>query len=228
MFSLVSAESIGTYKFGSRIQLTQVCDNCTQVNLTKVVYPNGTFALLGLFPMTKNNTNYNYSYTQTNVSGNYLYTTCGDLNGILTCEDMSFSINNVGSELTTGKTIIYFFLFIVIAFFIIILPFGINMLPSENTRDNEGYVVQVSWLKYLRPLLWGLEYMMILSLFFLSGNIAEAYLGEQLFADFFLALFMIGTIMILPFALVRIIYLFQEMVMDFDITKKLNRGVKYG
>ena len=57
--SFVSAEtSIGSIKQGDSILLTQVCSNCTYVNLTQVIYPNKNFALLGQFSMIKNETNF--------------------------------------------------------------------------------------------------------------------------------------------------------------------------
>ena len=109
LFSLNFVSAIPTYKQGDTIQLTTVCDNCTQVNLTSVTYPNGTFALLGEFPMTKNGTNYNFSFSDTNTLGTYRYVTCGDLDGVLTCEDTvdrEFIITRTGESSNSSQAII--------------------------------------------------------------------------------------------------------------------------
>lgn len=82
----VSAQEVPTYTQGQSIPLTATCDNCSQVNLTKIENQNG-IVLIGDYPMTKNGTSYNYTFIDTNTIGLYKYVTCGDLNGIVTCED---------------------------------------------------------------------------------------------------------------------------------------------
>lgn len=88
IFFISLASAIPTYKQGDTIQLTAICDNCTNVNLTQVTYPNGTIALSGDNAMTKNGQNYNYTYViPYGTLGTYSYVTCGDLNGVITCQD---------------------------------------------------------------------------------------------------------------------------------------------
>lgn len=82
----VSSQEVPTYTQGQSIPLTATCDNCSQVNLTKIENQNG-IVLIGDYPMTKNGTSYNYTFIDTNTIGLYKYVTCGDLNGIVTCED---------------------------------------------------------------------------------------------------------------------------------------------
>lgn len=114
---LISSALALTVKQGQAIQLTAVCDNCTYVNLTKVVYPNGSFALLGSYSMTKNDTNFNYSWNNTNTLGTYTYSTCGDLNGVVTCGDTldrSFEVTPSGQSGTAN--IVFILLIIAIAY----------------------------------------------------------------------------------------------------------------
>lgn len=106
--NVTSAQEVPTYQQGQSIQLTAVCDNCTFVNLTSVTFPNGSFALLGQFSMTKNGTNYNFTFSNTNTLGTYKYVTCGDLNGVLTCEDTisrEFIITPSGTLFTNALSI---------------------------------------------------------------------------------------------------------------------------
>lgn len=112
LISFISADvSIGSVKQGDTIQLTQICSNCSYVNLTSVLYPNNTYALLGQYAMTKNGTNYNYTWTDTNLLGNYVYTTCGDLNGVNTCQSVAFTVTPSGQS---GTDNIVFFIFVVL------------------------------------------------------------------------------------------------------------------
>lgn len=118
---LVSAQS--TYKQGDTIQLTAICDNCTNVNLTQVTYPNGTFALLGDYNMTDNGTTFFYSFSDTSTIGTYRYVTCGDLNGDITCQDTtdrSFEINPVGG-VENNLTIFLILLIISVSVFLLSL-----------------------------------------------------------------------------------------------------------
>ncbi len=108
LVSLVSAECSlpNPVKQGETIELTQTCSNCTQVNLTKVIYPNQTFSLLGQFEMTKNGTNYNFSFSDTETIGIYFYTTSGDLNTIPTQQSCSFEVTPTGNKLDNPQSII--------------------------------------------------------------------------------------------------------------------------
>lgn len=225
MIGVVSA--IPTYPQGKTIQIQSTCDNCTGVNLTKVTFPNGTFALLGQYPMTKNGTNYNYSFSNSATSGIYDYATCGDLNGILTCEDTterSFEVTYSGLILKEGQGIFYMILFTILIFFFIMVLFGINQLPASNTQDEEGKILSISYLKYFRPVGWMFEYILVVAILYLSSNLAFAYLNEALFAQILFVLFRI-TFMAAPIVvIVWIIWIFVQMFHDKQMQNLLNRG----
>ncbi len=100
LLNFVSAEirEIPAGKQGEIIILTQLCDNCTYVNLTQVIRrgENSAILLAGEFVMTKNGNNFNYSFSDTNGLGKYEYSTCGDLDGIRDCRPVSFEITPTG------------------------------------------------------------------------------------------------------------------------------------
>src|SRR3972149_1242292 len=110
LFGLVSSADCPVVKQGEPVELITVCDNCMQVNLTKVTYPNSSFVLLGQFPMTQNGTNYNYTLDSgyVNTLGIYEYVSCGDLSGIVTWEDEEnncFQVTNSGRTFDEGQGI---------------------------------------------------------------------------------------------------------------------------
>lgn len=107
---------------GSSLNLTEVCDNCTYVNVTKVLYPNQSFAFLGQLPMTKNGTNYYVNFAQTKTQGQYIYTTTGDLNGIITSENICFQVTPSGQS--GSSNIVFFLLIIFMSYGITIFGFG--------------------------------------------------------------------------------------------------------
>ncbi len=124
LISLVSSAeecSIPSVKQGDTIQLTTVCrGGCTGVNLTKVMFPNQSIALLGEFPMTANGSNYNFTFSNTNTLGHSSYDAEGvDPNSIVVGQTCSFLVTPSGNS---GNANIVFFILMIFLFY------GINLL----------------------------------------------------------------------------------------------------
>lgn len=122
LISLVSASTLGTYKKDDCINLHQVCDNCTYVNLTTVLLPNSTIYTYNR-EMTKTGEDYNFTFCNTSDIGDYLYNTCGDKDGSVVCENIEFKVNAIGFESTDARSSatnrgIYLILIIAALFFI--------------------------------------------------------------------------------------------------------------
>jgi len=96
LLTLVSAMStLGTVKQYDCIDLYQSCPSCTYVNLTAMKYPNTTIDIMDL-EMTKAGTEYNYTFCNTDTTGEYFYTVKGDKNGVETSETISFEVTPLG------------------------------------------------------------------------------------------------------------------------------------
>ena len=102
LFSLVSSQEdikfLGTYKQYNEVTLTQTCDNCTYVNVTRVKFPNSveTYFFQAMTEMRKGN--YNASFTNTSQLGNYIVTTCGNPDGSYACESYRLQVTTTGSD----------------------------------------------------------------------------------------------------------------------------------
>lgn len=112
LFSLISLASADDFlgnddgfARNSTVNLLGTCENCSFMNVTKVIYPNSSFAFLGQFGMTKNGTEYNLSFNKTQDLGTYTYTICGDLNGVTTCKNINFKITPNGKSFDSGQSI---------------------------------------------------------------------------------------------------------------------------
>ncbi len=147
-------QTIKPIKSGDPANLIQVCDNCTFVNLTKITYPNSSFALRGQFGMTKSGTEYNFTFINTTTIGFYIYTSCGDLNGVTTCSSVQFEVTKSGFGLDISEAVIFFILifisFFLFAFFLwasIVIPF-----PNEIEIDEKfnKMVTKVTRTKYIK------------------------------------------------------------------------------
>ena len=99
-----SAAFLGTFAEDVCVELTQICDNCTYVNITSIRSNFTNTELVSKVAMTKDDTEYNYTFCETNNSGYYTYTTCGDLDGVTTCDPNDFIVNPQGIESTEQRT----------------------------------------------------------------------------------------------------------------------------
>ncbi len=79
--------------------------------------------------------------------------TCGDPDGIVTCENIDFIIDQLGEELTTAKAIIYISL-TVLLFILFLFVLWLNIiLPYSNVANELGGIFKITRLKYLKIML---------------------------------------------------------------------------
>lgn len=135
------------------------------------------------------------------------------------------SVNNAGEEFSEAKAFLYGSLFLVFIFFMISLLFFINKLPESNTKDEEGKILSINYLKYLRQALWFVEWMLFITILYLSSNIAFFYLGEQLFAKIMFTLFRIAFGVTPVIVVVWFIWMIVKMFHDKQLQNMINRGI---
>lgn len=98
---LISSSSIGSFERDECVDLVQDCDNCTYVNITLITFPNGSIDNTDK-AMTKDGTDYNYTFCNTFALGNYIYKTQGDLDGSNETESIEFQITPSGDIISDG------------------------------------------------------------------------------------------------------------------------------
>ena len=141
-------------------ELTGSCSNCTYNNLTKIVYPNQSIALLGQYTMDKNGTNFNYSYTPATL-GIWTYSYEGDLNGVTTTQTCSFEVTPTGNTLTTSDSISYIAMLLLFILLDIFAFYIIAVLNLENYKRGDE-TIGISLRKYFKIVLIGISYGLVL------------------------------------------------------------------
>lgn len=225
LLTFISAQSeLGSVKQGSCIDLYNYCDDCTYVNLSGIYYPDNTFEPLNL-EMTKEGINYNYTFCNTTQTGLYGYITCGDKGSSFKCERIDFESTYSGKPIDNPRTYAYMFLIIVMGSFAALLLYMVNKLPSENMKDNENRVIQVTWLKYLRFPFWGLAYFSITGVVYLSGALGLAYLGSGIgeMLIYIAILMMWGSLLMMGIFFLKAI---DDVIADTKLRKDLTLGVE--
>ena len=98
--SLASAsiENLGTVQQYDCIVLKQTCDDCSYNNITSVSFPNRTTDALSIeVEMTKDGTEYNYTFCNTSALGTYIVNGKGDTDGRDTW-NYKFNVTTTGGE----------------------------------------------------------------------------------------------------------------------------------
>ena len=229
LISLISAADYLPHKLNEEFNLTISSNNATDCNLSYIQYPNGATTVQNL-ALAQSVTSFYMSIDAGNYTDDGI--TC---HGV-TCTDGVSSqtgsvcreVTSTGTTLTEGRSTIYIGLIAIIVFLFIAIFVGIGYLPNSNTSSEDGGLIGISYLKYFRSTLWFVEWMLLVAIFFLSSNLAYAYLGETLFADFLFAFFYI-TMALTP--IILIIWLISFFVMiwkDRELKKLLSRGFMGG
>lgn len=220
MITLVGAsiDNIGTINRGDCVDLIQICPDCTYNNISTVLYPNKTIALSEVV-MTQSGTYYNYTFCSTDTLGEYLVNGYGDLSGTKTTWNYDFEVTGTGYELTTSRTILQVGLLAILILLFIGGIFLHSALPSNNMVDDERNIISISKLKFLRPIVLMLNYVMLMVIFFVGANISIAYLGTTMFSTVFFAIYKFMFVLMYPIIILMFIFIFVKAFRDKELTK---------
>jgi len=205
-FSLVSADYL-THQVDKDLEFSFTSNNATQCNITSINTPNGRVAI-GL-ETTRDGQDFYGSISGGNFSsmGDYCFNiVCSD--GV-NYETGNFcrSVNYTGQKLEMPQTIMY----IVVLFFLIgLLIYLLYIYPSlpQNEVNDDGYVISVSQLTYLRPIAIGFMWLILMAITFIVSNISIAYIQAGFLGNFLFGIWtimMYSNIVILPLWVIWII-----------------------
>jgi hypothetical protein len=136
-----------------------------------------------------------------------------------------YKVTYNGEELTTQKAILNLgFLLIMILFFVLII-FGIVSIDSEDKTDNYGDIISVNNLKYFKGFLVAVAYSMMIAIFFLSSNLAIAYLSTDMFGKILFVLYRILMLGGVPFIILWVLWLFINIFRDKETQRLMDRGI---
>ncbi len=221
--SSLTASSLGTFQINNSVELYQNCQNCSFVNISSVKLPNSTILLFNQ-NMVKTAQDYTFLFNTTNLLGEYFYTVCGDLDGILSCEDIQFFITKTGFEETTSNSILHFIMIIFVAFIFAFTLWGALRLPFVNVREGVNGVVSINKLKYFKIMLFFLSYVLFVWLLNLLFAISNNFNVLSQYNKLFEVLFRIMMAMSYPLFVLMLVIFFIVAVRDSKIKKLIEEG----
>lgn len=191
--------------------------NLTNCDIT-ISYPNTTNIFFEEV-MSVNNGYANYTISNTSTLGTYSY--------FSECGYGTFDVTYNGETLTTAGSILNLgFLSLLILLFIANL-IGFISIDSENKRNEDGLIVDVNNLKYLKGVLFAFGYALLIAVFFTSSNIALAFLGNNMFGNVLFVIYRILMLMALPVIVLWLIWLFVSIFQDKETKNLIERGVQF-
>jgi len=224
--SLVNGESIGEFQLNEDVQIFQTCNNCTTCNFTRVMGLNNRTLFTNVSAI-KDGTYYYFNIDADNFTrvGDYTYCySCGNSADIETgCLD--FTVTYTGGDLTLQMSILYISSIIFLIFLFVLVILFIGTLPSKDRMDEEGTILQINQLKHLRPVMWGIAWVLILVMLFVISNITIAYLPTFMLGDLFFNFYTILFWMTIVATPLWFIWIFTNVFRDREFKRMIERGV---
>lgn len=224
IISIVSGATLQPVKLNSCVDLTQSCSNCTFVNITSVIYPNGS-KIVNNVAMTKQGTEFNYTFCDTKQIGEYTYVTFGNPDGYLISQPVTFDVNPQGKNYSTVDGLIYGIAIIVLIGIFLLSLYAFVVIPFENLRGSDGTIVQVSYKKYLKIFAFMMCYVTLVGISYFLWNISYGIIQFTELASFFYFVFrllFVGLLLLVP---VTAILTFVGWLKDMSMNNKIMRGL---
>lgn len=221
---LSQVESLGTFIVDKNVTLKQTCANCTSVNITTVLYPNSSTAIQNV-QMTKQGSDYFYQFKNTSAVGRYIVNGIGDVDGIPTVFSYDFYINEGGHELSTAQGIMYIVAFAVAIFMFTICLIITTNIPLRNNKGDDGNLVSINKLKYLKIFMIPITYMFFVMIVALARSVIASYLYTDIanVSTIFNWVYWIMMSAILPIIVLSFVFVIVFFVEDKVLGKKLKR-----
>lgn len=126
-------DSLGTFKQGEQVRISQVCSDATYINISSISYPNSSVAVSGIEMTSAGSGEFYYDFNFTNVNGKY------DVRGISDgCEGTFVTYFDVTSTGAGGSM-----------FFIILLTSLAVVFLVSTFFVNEEFFVYISGILWL-------------------------------------------------------------------------------
>jgi len=221
--SVYALDSLGTFKQGEPVRVTQVCSDATYINISSIAYPNGNTAESGIEMISAGSGEFYYWFNDTSNLGRYQVRGISD--GCTNQFAFYFDVTYTGNEISTAQSILSLG-FLVLLILVFITNFiCMSWLPNKNQTDGEGRILSITYLKYLRNVLWMTGYFLFIGIIFVASNLAYGFLSETLLADVLFMIFRVSFVLSPIVVIVWLIWMFVSFFHDKEFQKMLNRGM---
>lgn len=203
------------------------CDTTYTCNVSYILFPNNS-AFVNNSATIKDGNLYSLNIPDTTQIGFHQYQTiCSNESNGAFSPTLYYLVNPTGQQLTTPQAILYLFALILGLVIFILSLFGAIKIPWKNQKNDEGWVVKINDLKYVKLFLWFASYISIIFLTFLAWNITDGFLWFNVASRFFQAGFWILASFMFPIIVILFITSVVNFVEDKKNKEKLKRGFQF-
>lgn len=226
LISFASAlETLGTFKQGEEIRISQVCSDATYINISSIAYPNSSVAISNIEMTSAGSGEFYYDFSLTETTGTYQVRGISD-----GCEGTfatSFEITATGKSLTPEKATSYSIIFFIsLLIFVGLLWVGIA-LPSNNKSDEfTGYILAVRNIKYVKYVLLGFSYITLVWISYFTWMMSYAYLDFEFLTTIFRFIFTFLAVATLPLFILFVYLTITNLIRDSQVADALMRGLR--
>ena len=148
-----------------------VCDSTFSCNIT-VIFPNSSI-FVNNAEATRQTNFYNLSLPNTDTLGIHSYNVfCQNSSNAGASTELTYLINLTGEELSISKTILYIFVLLTTLVLFLLSLFGAIKIPWNNRTDEDGFIVGISDLKYIKLILWFITYIFLIFITWLTVSVS--------------------------------------------------------
>ena len=210
-------------KMNDCVRLPQTCPDCTYNNISTILYPNLSIAVAGI-GMSKNGTEYNYTFCLTGELGEYIVNGYGDTGGTLTTWNYPFDVTRNGLPIpTAGESILYSILaFGVLLLFMISFYFMITTRYGNEVND-KGAVIKLTKIKYIKLGLILLTWVLFTWFLNILIGLSDNFVSLTMYYGLFGFIFDVMNRLALPLGIVIIVIALFEIIRDTNIQKAISK-----
>lgn len=202
------------------------CDSTFECNIT-IENSNRTIVALNK-PMMKNETLWNYTLTSSNTQtlGLYKSDACCHNATDSSCDTFYFKVTKSGEEIDVSTTMIYLIVLIGSIFIFIFALYGTFKIPYKNSRSDEGFITNISNLKYAKIFLGFMTYAILIWIANILVEITNYFLVLSAAYTFFSLVFNFLIAFSFPAVAIGVVVILINLFKDAKIKKMLERGVR--
>lgn len=205
---------------GSRASTSAQCN-------ISIKYPNSSYIIKLDNATNLGNGEFNYTLnsTKTGEWGTYEWTAfCCDL-GNCAAGYGEFEVTTTGNELSIGESIIYIIILVVLIFAFLLFLTGSIKLPFKDVRNDEGSIISINDLKYLKVSCMVFAYLTLMAIFGIMRQISANFLYLNDIYRIFQWMFWFMLSLVYPLIILSVLFMLIVFINSKKMQKFLERGV---
>jgi hypothetical protein len=225
--------NIQTFKQGTNINITVPCSynntQCSSGAICNITVFNPSYEVIHNDTLNVNSGSFFSIYlneTITDDNGDYIVSMfCVD-QSVGDASNFKFNVNPSGFEPSISQNILYVIFLVIMIFLFLLTMYGFVKIKWKHSRDEEGKILSVSHLRYLKPMLFFFCYFEGLFISALLYGIARNYLEIPMVSNFFYTVYSVLLTLLIPLAPITFLVIVISIAQDKKIMKVFEKQAK--